>query len=176
MSRHRHFRCGEVLEIHFESGAVKVLDGKWNELSNLEITALRPFRKQGVPQAVAQPLPQSTSFVTSVLGKRTAEAASQSPTTSSPYEDLSWIPCTSNCVERLFSVGRINLPYNRKSLSPEHVNMILMLKANRDLWDAHVMSDLVVERTGGFKPRTRAPLWPLPPSQEGDDVASSDED
>lgn len=51
------------------------------------------------------------------------------------YEDLSFINPTSNIVERLFSVCKQIFSETRRRLTPDHLELLLMLKMNRGLWD-----------------------------------------
>ena len=61
------------------------------------------------------------------------------------FIDLSFIPPTSNIVERLFSAARLVLTDYRKSMSPYTFECVMFLKINRDLWDASLVSNIVVK-------------------------------
>ena len=52
----------------------------------------------------------------------------------SPYYSVKWTPCTSNVVERLWSVLKLVIGYQRQRLSRKHLQMIACLKLNFDLW------------------------------------------
>jgi hypothetical protein len=45
---------------------------------------------------------------------------------SSIYEDLTSIPTTSNCCERLFSKSKVTIGFRRKSKTPINFKMILL--------------------------------------------------
>ena len=46
-------------------------------------------------------------------------------------------------------------------MTPEHLSDVLLLKANRSLWDRTLLSKLV-DKGGGFKPRKATALWGVP--------------
>ena len=50
------------------------------------------------------------------------------------YEDLSFINPTSNIAERFFSVCKQIFSVDRRRLTPDHMEMLLVLKLNRGLW------------------------------------------
>jgi hypothetical protein len=53
----------------------------------------------------------------------------------SKYINMKWIPPTTNAVERLFSRLKIVFSDRRKNLLPRHLELILTIVANRNLWD-----------------------------------------
>jgi hypothetical protein len=53
----------------------------------------------------------------------------------SKYINLSFIQPTSNVVERLFSKTRKVWREDRKKMTPSHMEMLMFLTINRDLWD-----------------------------------------
>lgn len=54
---------------------------------------------------------------------------------SGKYINLSFLNPTSNCVERLFSRTRKVWREDRKKMTPRHMEMVMFLTINRELWD-----------------------------------------
>jgi hypothetical protein len=120
---------------NFESGLVKILDGKEDSLTRQEQRAVSIFLKPDADQENGS-LPEPENYVEKVYGqkKRKRNAGSQ-------YMDVSFIPPTSNVVERMFSQAQSILTPHRKRLLPKNVEAILFLKTNRPLWDVSVVSE-----------------------------------
>ena len=59
------------------------------------------------------------------------------------YGDLSFIPPTSNIVERLFSKSKLILGDLRRSMLPQHLEYVLLLSVNRELWDATTVGEIM---------------------------------
>ncbi|GMF50913.1 unnamed protein product [Phytophthora fragariaefolia] len=57
--------------------------------------------------------------------------------------DLSWVPPTSNNVERRFSRAGIMFSRLRRSLNPMTLETMLFLQYNRSLWDTSAVADAV---------------------------------
>jgi hypothetical protein len=64
----------------------------------------------------------------------------------SAYQNLSWIPATSNIVERLFSKAKLVYSDKRTRLLPKNLEIILYLTCNKDLWDEDTVNDLMTSR------------------------------
>ena len=58
------------------------------------------------------------------------------------YTSLLYIPGTSNRVERLFSTAKNILEPHRSSMLPRHVENLLFLKCNRNLWGISTISTI----------------------------------
>jgi hypothetical protein len=59
------------------------------------------------------------------------------------YEGFMAVPCTSNICERLFSRSKLVIGSLRQSLTPEHVESILYLLCNRDLWNCATIQSIL---------------------------------
>ena len=68
--------------------------------------------------------------------EKEAEARSKK----SRYRSTKHIFTTSVIVECLFSRAKMILEDIRKSMSPWHMELLLFLHSNRDLWDAHTVN------------------------------------
>ena len=62
------------------------------------------------------------------------------------YEDVSWIPCGSVVVERLFSAAKLVYSPLRQSMLPITLEMIMFLKANRWLWDVNTVAEVMSKK------------------------------
>ncbi len=51
---------------------------------------------------------------------------------------------TSNIVERLFSNAKLIMTALRKKMDPDTLNMILFLKANRELWPNAAIIQMII--------------------------------
>ncbi|ETL95727.1 hypothetical protein L917_06512 [Phytophthora nicotianae] len=111
----------------FESAVIKVLEGQAKQLSLGEKAALRPFEQQTTIAATAET--NKMRFADRILKRRKVQDDT------SAYGQLDAIPSTSNAAERLFSMARMVLRYERNRLSPLMLEMLLFLKMNSKYWD-----------------------------------------
>ncbi|ETO58876.1 hypothetical protein F444_22746 [Phytophthora nicotianae P1976] len=61
----------------------------------------------------------------------------------SAYVQLDAIPSTSNAAERLFSMARMVLRYERNRLSPLMLEMLLFLKVYSKYWDVPTVDAVI---------------------------------
>jgi hypothetical protein len=128
-----------IVNKDFESGVVKIIRGLEDKLTEDEASALEPFLLPAAPETVVADTDVHEgpkTIVDEILSEKHS-------CKSSKYQDLSYIPATSNSAERLFSVCRYMLPDNRKSMAPETLERKLFLRANADLWDLALVKDIV---------------------------------
>ncbi|ETO77965.1 hypothetical protein F444_06899 [Phytophthora nicotianae P1976] len=111
----------------FESAVIKVLEGQAKQLSLGEKAALRSFERQTTIAATAETT--KMRFADRILKRRKVQDDT------SAYGQLDAIPSTSNAAERLFSMARMVLRYERNRLSPLMLEMLLFLKVNSKYWD-----------------------------------------
>ncbi|ETN06716.1 hypothetical protein PPTG_12757 [Phytophthora nicotianae INRA-310] len=121
----------------FESGVVKVLGGHESDLSRAEKEALRPFRQMTSRSRSPEEDPTKLGFADRILKRRKVQAET------SAYVMLSAIPPTSNKVERLFSMARMIMRYERNRLSPLMLEMLLFLKINSSYWDVTTVDAVI---------------------------------
>ena len=108
----------------FESGVCKVLSNQ-EKLTSVEKLVLLPFEKE--QDAVGE----EASFAERVLKKPRMNL----------YEDLRYIPPTSNHAERFFSAAKLHVPSLRQSMLPKNLEMLLFLKYNRSFWNIELFYD-----------------------------------
>lgn len=88
-----------------------------------------PFRRDPPDEVTAQSdSDDSTLFDVQAAKKR------RRVTTASRYGDLTYIPPTSNIVERLFSKTKRMQSDQRKSMLPENFHALAYLHCNRQWW------------------------------------------
>ena len=61
--------------------------------------------------------------------------------TNSKYKSLKHCLTTSNIVEHLFSRAKLILSERRNSMSPYHLELLLFLRANQELWNEFKIQD-----------------------------------
>lgn len=132
MERYLSANAAIIQSPYFESGLVKVQDGEDETLTRDEIAALHGMRNlQSGPN---ENISVNTNIVELALKKRKLNISS--------YVDTTFIPPTSNVVERLFSGARLILTDYRKSMTPYTFECVMFLKMNRDLWDISLIAKL----------------------------------
>lgn len=134
----------------FESGVIKLQQGKESNLLRAEKEALRIF-KITAPTAVAVNAAAANDVMIDGVEKRksfvdaTLSSSSNKAQKVSDYESTDQVSVSSNICERVFSEGKLVLSSQRGSLDPSSFEDIMMLKLNRDLWDAYVVQEVYDE-------------------------------
>ncbi|ETN04192.1 hypothetical protein PPTG_23636 [Phytophthora nicotianae INRA-310] len=109
--------------------------GQTKQLSLGEKAALRPFERQTTIAATAETT--KMGFADRILKRRKVQDDT------SAYVQLDAIPSTSNAAERLFSMARMVLRYERNRLSPQMLEMLLFLKVNSKYWDVPTVDEVI---------------------------------
>ena len=121
----------------FESAIAKVQSGLENMLTLGEKAALVPFKSaieiHPVPEAV--PVDDGENFEALMKGARREIPVVQA----SKYINLAFVKADTCVVERLFSITRKVWREDRKSMTQAHMELVIFLKCNRDLWDSHLV-------------------------------------
>ena len=131
---------GIVHSPDFEIAIVKILDDEVHNLSSTQEEMLAPFRQANNASIGVgiSPVKPDTPYALQALKKKRKVITNE-------FIDMSFIPPTSNIVERLFSAARLVLTDYRKSMSPYTFECVMFLKINRELWDASLVSNIVVK-------------------------------
>lgn len=121
----------------FESAVVKVQSGQENVLTADERLSLLPFLvAEGIP-AEPEEVPVDVGENFEALLKR---ARREIPImVASKYMNLAFVKADTCVVERLFSITRKVWREDRKSMTQAHMELVMFLKCNRDLWDSHLI-------------------------------------
>lgn len=122
-----------------EAAVVKVLEGKESELTVAQTRKLEPFLKHTDPPVVAEPETELSYAEKALQAYKTQRVAPSE----SKYINLAWIPPTTNHVERFFSRLKLVFSDRRKSLTPKHLEAVLYLLVNRNLWDARDINEIL---------------------------------
>uniref|UniRef100_H3GY50 Uncharacterized protein n=1 Tax=Phytophthora ramorum TaxID=164328 RepID=H3GY50_PHYRM len=131
-------RANIVHSPDFESGCVRVLEGKASRLTRGEKSALRSFLCEDASDQDAAQATESgdeDSFVEQLQKRR--RLASVAPR----YKLLGSIPPTSNIAERFFSVARTTYGQERHSLQPITLEMLPFLRQNEEYWSARTVDE-----------------------------------
>jgi hypothetical protein len=64
-----------------------------------------------------------------------------------PYRSMDHVSATSNIVERLFSRCGIIMRPHRRLMDPSTLEMLIMLRFNKDLWDAREVDEAMRRTT-----------------------------
>jgi hypothetical protein len=131
---------GIVHSTDFEIAIVKVIDDDLSSLDYIQNELLEPFRQANNTSVGVgiSPVKPDTPYALQALKKKRKVMNNE-------FIDLSFIPPTSNIVERLFSAARRVLTDYRKSMSPYTFECVMFLKMNRKLWDASLVSNIVAK-------------------------------
>jgi hypothetical protein len=131
---------GIVHSTDFEIAIVKVIDDDLSSLDYIQNELLEPFRQANNTSVGVgiSPVKPDTPYALQALKKKRKVMNNE-------FIDLSFIPPTSNIVERLFSAARLVLTDYRKSMSPYTFECVMFLKMNRKLWDASLVSNIVAK-------------------------------
>ncbi|KUF83720.1 hypothetical protein AM588_10000594 [Phytophthora nicotianae] len=145
----RHYLAPDadiVAAPEFESAVIKVLGGRAKLLSRAEKAALKPFERKTAEAADVTEKTAKVGFADRILKRRKVQEDK------SAYSQLNAIPPTSNAAERLFSMARMVLRYERNRLSPLMLEMLLFLKLNSKYWTSQRLTQLS---------RKTQPTWSL---------------
>ena len=124
--------CNEHHQV-FESGVTKVQGNREAQLTQEEKTALEPFLR-GVVEINEEIDEADESLQGALKRARVAPIAIRSN-----YVCLLFIIASTNVVERLFSMTRKIWTEDRKRMTPATLEMMMFLKINMTLWDAHLV-------------------------------------
>ena len=86
------------------------------------------------------------NFLDETLDDAAAESAKRQKKTC-PYRSMDHISATSNIVERLFSRCGIIMRPHRRLMDPSTLEMLIMLRFNKDLWDAREVDETMKRTT-----------------------------
>lgn len=122
----------------FESGVVKIQEGKEDTLSRHERRAVASLLKNSDDAASIQDDEPCNPWLPmeEQLSKKRKRNRSVSK-----YINCSFIPGSVAEVERLWSTAKYILSENRQSMTPELFEALLFLKLNSRFWDVSLVSD-----------------------------------
>ena len=122
-----------TLNRFFLSGIVKLYEDPHASLLNREKVALAKFKRKEAVEKRNEGHDKATERPAWMVSMQNIKQHKGAVSAESPYHSVRWIPCTSNVVERLWSVLKLVIGYQRQRLSRNHPQMIACLKLNFDL-------------------------------------------
>ena len=129
---------------HFESGVIKVQSGNEQTLTRDEKKSLKRFLidyDANNDSDIEEIESDQLSFADSVLER--AQAAKRQRIEKSAYRSMKHVSPTSNVCERLFSRAKLIMTDQRKHMTPYHLEMMLFLRFNSDLWNIAILDDII---------------------------------
>jgi hypothetical protein len=118
---------------HFENGIYKIQAGLESKLDQRETNAVKIFLKPTAGVVLEEHLPdEEEDYATRAV--RIAEQQKRRRVSASKYRPTDHVSPTTNIVERANSQAKLIITDRRASLSPDTVNIIMILKLNRSLW------------------------------------------
>jgi hypothetical protein len=122
----------------FETGVVNVLRGK--KLTKAQKTSLEVFLEDDDEEEEPPSKKQKEENYA-----KYAIAEDKKPDKSEKYPNFSFINPTSVIVERFFSTTKYVYEDQRRSMTPAHLEMLLMLKLNTRYWTVEIIDKVVMK-------------------------------
>eukprot|EP00918_Siedleckia_nematoides_P072397 GHVU01158053.1.p1 GENE.GHVU01158053.1~~GHVU01158053.1.p1 ORF type:complete len:319 (-),score=55.00 GHVU01158053.1:404-1360(-) len=128
-----------VADTDFESAVVKIINGQESLLSDDEKKRVTRFTSEVADGTVElNEEEKQKPFCEQVLIKRRKTMRAQRS-----YDDLTWVPATSNICERANSQSKRIMREERMAMSPYHLEILMFLKLNRKYWDLSTVRAVV---------------------------------
>lgn len=127
-----------VKDPEFESGIVKIITEQTDAMNEEEKKSCEIFLNP--QQAPYVPSTSSGSFSQDAVKQAKAMLENKRK-----YIDLKFVAPTTNKVERLFSLCGLILTDNRSNMHTDTFEMVMMLKANRSVWDVNTVQNVINE-------------------------------
>jgi hypothetical protein len=115
---------------HFENGIYKIQGGLESTLTRAEEKAVEIFQKPNA-QEIEQRNDEE-NYADAILQE--AAAMKRRRTSASKYRCTNHVSPTTNIVERANSHGKLNMTDRRSHMHPETLQLIMILKLNKNLW------------------------------------------
>jgi len=132
---------------HFENGIVKIQGHAEIDLTNLEKAAVSMFKiptEASAAAAAAAVTPPQLSFFE--RAHKESQDRKRARVEKSNYRSTEHVSATSNICERLFSLAKLIMTHLRKHMDPDTLNMILFLKANKQLWaEKNIIDEIIAD-------------------------------
>lgn len=116
----------------FESAIIKITQKKEFQLTDAEKQSVENLLRTNATEN-QQESDLTPEFNFELIKKRARMESHEHP---SNYIDISFVEPTSNIAERLFSRTRKVRTYDRMRMKPSVLEIVMLLKYNRDLWNA----------------------------------------
>ena len=122
-------------------------------LTDSEKRAVKIFLIEGVQNEAEDVQNEDLGFADQLLASGSSRKRARAKT--SAYRATQHVHPTTNVVERLFSRCKLNMTALRKKMDPDSLDMLMFLKANRELWpDARTVQHLLDSLTAEERANT----------------------
>ena len=128
----------------FESAACKVQGNQESQLTRQEKDSIKRFLRvshENDEDFADESNEEHQSFADEIINE--CQASKRTRTSKSNYRSMKHISATSNLVERLFSRAKLIMSDHRKHMSPFHLELILFLRCNKDLWNEFTFDEMI---------------------------------
>ena len=126
----------------FDSGIVKIQRGIERTLTTAQKRAVSRFLLDGEVDVEEAEEEKEETYASRIVN-RSVRQRLENTTAASRYRSTNHVNISSNMAERLFSYAKINMRDKRKSMSPYHLELLLFLRSNIDMWDASTVQDCI---------------------------------
>ena len=142
MNHHLASNADIVHNPTFESAIVKIQRGDERLLTVAEARQVQQFLRTNV-QPQQEEKEESQDYATSILRNKERGRRARTEASASAYVSLNHLSGTSNICEKLFSVTEMIMADRRKSLESFHLEMLIFLNYNKELWTEVTMQDIL---------------------------------
>jgi hypothetical protein len=126
----------------FEQAVIKIQQKREVKMTQEEKQSVKRFKKDdGIAAAEAQGVVHESNWAKAVVEQNDLEEAARA--NPSQYRSLKHLSVTSNIVERLFSRAKIIFAPHRRHMSPYHLELLLLLRMNKDLWTPQTVQEII---------------------------------
>lgn len=134
-----------IMHKNFENAIVKIIEGKETALTEPEKYIMQPFL---LPDSAITNCNENVNDSSNAAEDYATEIirAAKRQRTTIHYQNLNYIPGTSNSVERLFSIARHTIGLSRHSLASETLETLLFLKFNKNYWDISTIANMISQQ------------------------------
>ena len=128
----------------FENGIVKIQGGVEDALTDAEKRAVKGFLIENEQIEDEDAQSEDLGFADQLLASSSSRKRARARAMTSAYRDTRHVHPTTNALERLFSRCKLNMTALRKKMDPDSLDMLMFLKANKELWpDAKAVQRLL---------------------------------
>ena len=118
----------------FENGIVKIQGGVEDALTDAEKRAVKGFLIEDEQIEDEDAQSEDLGFADQLLASSSSRKRARARAMTSAYRDTRHVHPTTNALERLFSRCKLNMTALRKKMDPDSLDMLMFLKANKELW------------------------------------------
>ena len=123
---------------------LKIQGGVEDALTDAEKRAVKGFLIEDEQIEDEDAQSEDLGFADQPLASSSSRKRARARAMTSAYRDTRHVHPTTNALERLFSRCKLNMTALRKKMDPDSLDMLMFLKANKELWpDAKAVQRLL---------------------------------